>query len=159
MVDSYFFWNQLSDASQSDAPYYAAEYAQAKKTLSRLVESLGGTVCHFQINSVPEIVSAKSMDLPDADRRTLLRQAIAYLCISNAKPEDMTCENLDGEECIAYATYAVLTDLKPCWVSMTAHTLVPGWYCVTEERVVNDDSVSARWSQYGDAQMLMSLEQ
>ncbi len=253
-IDSCFFTAQLCDASRSDDPAYADEYAQAKSVTRQLVEALGGdvcepllhasrrdsahaypysdtassegdasrrrweerfaaeeakcgrtdepytpviglyelrglpvmdqyywqdgdgdwmgascgfqavvrddgTVCHFQINGVPEVVSAEPIALPEYDWRELLRQSVAYLCISNAKAQDTEYENIDGEKCVAYATYPVIIDLKPCWVSHERGVLEPGWYCVTEERVTRDDSVLWIWSQYGDAETLMSLGQ
>lgn len=113
-----------------------------------------GAICAVSISGLPEITGVEPMDLPEMDWRTLLRQTAAYLSTSNACSEDCT-EN--GKT--TYASYAVITDIHPCWVGTEADTLVPGWYCVTEERVKKDDSVIWPWSQYGDAQTLMTLDQ
>lgn len=113
-----------------------------------------GAICAVSISGLPEIVGVEPIDLPAADWRALLRQTAAYLSVSNACGEDCV-EN--GET--IYASYAVITDIRPCWVGQDADTLVPGWYCVTEERVQRDDSLVYPWSQYGDAQTLMTLDQ
>lgn len=243
-IDGCCYWGQFCDVSRSDDPACADEYAQAKDTVRKLVESLGGAacerllhanrsdsahayrysdtatsegdkgrksweesfakseadkgrtdepyttviglyellglpmtdqyywkddgdwmgascgyqavvrddgaVCYLQINSVPEIVSAEPVELPAFDWRALLKHAAAYLSISNATSTEQSYTNRDGENCVAYPSYGIITDLKPCWVSKERGVFVPGWYCVTEERVMKDDSVIYPWSQYGD---------
>lgn len=112
-----------------------------------------GTLCFAEISGLPEVTGSEPLDLPATDWRALLRQAVARLCVTNAEPEDRVNEAEAGR--VVYAGYSVITDLKPCWVGMTRDTLVPGWYCVTEQRVAKDGSLAAVWAQYGDAQTLM----
>ena len=101
-----------------------------------------------------EVTGKEPLDLPALDWRMVLKQAVAHLCLTNAEPTDQVDESEDGR--VIYAGYSVITDLELCWVGMTKDTLVPGWYCVTQQRVAKDDSIAAVWAQYGDAQTLMA---
>ncbi len=111
-----------------------------------------GTLGFVEISGLPVVTGVAALDLPAFDWRTLLKQAVANLCATNASPVDEVSE--DGR--VVYAGYSVITAIKPCWVGMTEDTLVPGWYCVTEQRVAKDDSVAAVWALYADARTLMS---
>ncbi len=112
-----------------------------------------GTICFVEISGLPEVTGKELLDLPSFDWHVVLKQAVAHLCVTNAQPTDQVSEAEDGR--VIYAGYSVITDLKPCWVGMTENTLIPGWYCVTEQRVAKDDSVAAVWEMYGDAQTIM----
>lgn len=113
-----------------------------------------GTVCFVEISGLMEVTGKEPLDLPALDWRMVLKQAVAHLCLTNAEPTDQVDESEDGR--VIYAGYSVITDLEPCWVGMTKDTLVPGWYCVTQQRVAKDNSIAAVWAQYGDAQTLMA---
>ena len=109
-----------------------------------------GSIRFVEITGLPQVTCTEPMELAAFDWQALLKQAVANLCATNACPED---EQL--EDAVLYAGYSVITDLKPCWVGLTADTLVPGWYCVTEQRVAKDDSLAATFGLYGDHQTLL----
>ncbi len=110
-----------------------------------------GSICFAEIAGLPKVIRTEPLDLPDFDWQALLKQAIARLCATNAQPMDDVLS--DGT--VVYAGYSAITALRPCWVGLTADTLEPGWYCVTEQRVAKDDSLAATWALYGDWKTLM----
>lgn len=108
-----------------------------------------GALGFVEISGLPVVTGVDELDLPALDWRALLRQVVAHLCATNASPVDEVTEG--GR--VVYAGYSVITAIRPCWVGLK-DTLVPGWYCVTEQRVAKDDSVAAVWALYADAQTL-----
>ncbi len=136
--------DQFYDAQEDGWVGYGSEFRAAVRD--------DGTLCFAAVEGLPVITRAEPLDLPALDWQVLLKNAIVRLFASNAIPADETLE--DGS--VRYAGYAVITALAPCYVGLTADTLVPGWYCVTEDRMASDDSVAAVWGLYGDAQTLMA---
>lgn len=117
-----------------------------------------GALRYMQIDGLPVVDSAEPLELLDFDWRTLLKQAVVKLYGTNAIGEDLEMEasEFEPEPRAIYARYSVITELKPCWVGMTADTLVPGWYLVSEDRVVKDDSMYTTRAMYGDHAGLMA---
>lgn len=109
-----------------------------------------GDLRYLQIDGLLVIESVELLEVPAFDWRKLLQQAVARLYVTNAISEDFQEEGR-----MLYAQYSVITELKPCWVGMTADILVPGWCLVSEDRVCKDDSVYSVWTQYGDYVGLM----
>jgi hypothetical protein len=62
-----------------------------------------------------------------------------------------------GEMVTYYPSYAIITEMHPCWFGNEKHTLVPGYYMSIEERVVKDDSLIYPWNNYGDAETLTCI--
>lgn len=56
------------------------------------------------------------------------------------------------------AACLLILGIHPCWVGMDGNSLEPGYYMNVEQRVVMDDSLSAIWSGYGDAQTLTCIQ-
>ena len=110
-----------------------------------------GMLMYAQIDALPTITGTEPLNIPERSWEELLRLCVVNLCVSNATTQDSTYEDHRWGTYTRYATYAVITQIEPCWVGFEPCKLEPGWYAVTEERVVRDNSLADRWQGYTDA--------
>lgn len=101
----------------------------------------GGILAEVSLSSLPIFKSAKPLSQPLHTWQEALREFIATYWVDHANPADTLIRDaLKGREATAYATYTVLTELKPAYMSSQKNTYVPAWCFILTRRLQKDDS-------------------
>lgn len=114
-----------------------------------------GQVRLFSMCGLPTVKSIEPLTLPAYSWQELLARVACGWWLGNPRTEDATnVSDFGGEAYTIYATYSVITEIRPCWIGYERDILVPGYYMNVEERTVRDDKLIAVWPSYGDAATL-----
>ena len=124
----------------------------------RAIISDAGEVRLFSLWSLPTVESTEPMTLPAYTWQEMIARVACGWWLGNPCAETQECTDyLTGESYTCYPVYAVITEIRPCWVGYERNTLVPGYYMNVEERMVGGDKLISVWSSYGDAETLTLL--
>ena len=117
-----------------------------------------GSLLALEINCLPIPKRSKPLTLPERSWEELLRQWIAGCFSGYTDGEEYTYQDDIFGEVTNYATYCVLTELAPCFITSEKFELEPGYQAVIEQRVQRDDSLAAYWTHHTDALTLTKNE-
>lgn len=117
-----------------------------------------GSLLAFQVNCLPVVKEAEPLALPSRSWQELLALWISQCYSPYSQDEDLTYADPIFGEVTTYATYATLTELNPCWITLERFRMEPGWNAVIEVRVVKDDSLVYPWTYSTDAMTLTKGE-
>ncbi len=141
-VMSQIQWTEGRDRVGAETAYFAAVHD-------------GGILQYCKVECLPMITAEDPVSIPARSWQELLSGCVANnWCLSNARGEDYIFVDIHGQSITEYATYAVITELHPCWVGNGPHTLVPGYYLNIEDRVANDNTLKDVLDTIGDAETL-----
>ena len=109
----------------------------------------------FELWGLPTVESAEPLTLPTHTWQEMIARVACGWWLGNPNTETQECTDyLTGEPYTCYPIYAVITEIRPCWIGYERGTLVPGYYMNVEERTVDGDKLISVWSSYGDAETL-----
>ena len=120
----------------------------------RAIVSDAGEVRLFSLWSLPTVKSTEPLTLPTFTWQEMIARIACGWWLGNPHTEDTTVSDFGGDPYTIYATYSVITEIRPCWISYERGKLVPGYYMNVEERTVDGDKLISVWSSYGDAETL-----
>lgn len=114
-----------------------------------------GSVVDVFLCALPVEKSAVPIAGSAASWQAAMKEWIATYYTGRANPEDITFTDTTRErEVTDYASRAVVTEIKPAYMSYEKFTYVPAWCFVVEERLMKDDTVVDRQVIYLDAAAL-----
>ena len=109
----------------------------------------------FELWGLPTVESTKPLTLPTHTWQEAIARVACGWWLGNPCAETQECTDyLTGEQYTCYPIYAVITEIRPCWIGYERGKLVPGYYMNVEERMVDGDKLISVWSSYGDAETL-----
>ena len=120
----------------------------------RAIVSDDGEVRMFQLWGSPTVESAEALPLPAYTWQEMIAHLASSWWLGNPHAQDVQLSDSGSEPYTRYATYAVITEIRPCWIGYERNQLVPGYYMNVEERTVSGDKLISVWSSYGDAETL-----
>lgn len=121
------YWLQDGDAFGSSSELLAAVSDEGKLVLA-------------EVWGVPVVEKQEAVEIPAKDWQTFLQEWVAAAYRPASHLEDTVEQSRTYGEIIHYGTYEVITRIAPCWVGRDQYTLEPGWYGVTETRLLGDGS-------------------
>ena len=105
----------------------------------------GGGISYAEIYDLPREVSATPLSIAPVSWQDALKEWLATFYVDSTTTKDVV---YDGTEAgnnrgafTLYASYSVLTEIKPVYVSMSKQNYTPGWCFVVEERLAKDDTL------------------
>ncbi len=104
----------------------------------------GGGIAQVSVHNLPKEVSATPLTAPAASWRDALKEWIATYYGDATTTVDVDYTGADigyVRDFTEYASYCVLTEIKPVYVSQNKLTYTPAWCFVVEERLTKDDSL------------------
>ena len=135
------------------APQYAWPLKDAKEPDARLCRATqfdllvkdSGGICYVKSGNLPREVSAAPLAIAPVSWQDALKEWMATYYVDDTTTVDVVYDadrpgNTWGTY-TEYATYRVLTEIKPVYVSMSKLTYTPGWCFVVEERLTKDDTL------------------
>lgn len=120
----------------------------------RAIVSDDGEVRLFSVWSLPTVESSEPLTLPTFTWQEMIARVASGWWLGNPHSEDTTVSDFGGDPYTIYATYSVITEIRPCWVGYERNKLVPGYYMNVEERMVDGDKLVSVSESYGDAETL-----
>lgn len=135
------------------ATQYAWPFKDAKAPDARLsgatqfnvmVKDSGG-IGYVKLGDLPREVSAAPLVIAPVSWQSALKEWMAAYYMDDTTTVDVVYDaNRPGNTWgtyTEYATYRVLTEIKPVYVSLSKLTYTPGWCFVVEERLAKDDTL------------------
>jgi hypothetical protein len=133
-------------------PGYSWPYGDAREPDARvggtsnvsLLIKDGGGIAQVSVLDLPREVSAAPLAAPAASWRDVLKEWMAtyYADATTTVNVDYIGADIGYErDFTLYASYCVLTEIKPVYASIAKHTYTPAWCFVVEERLAKDDSL------------------
>lgn len=104
----------------------------------------GGGIAQVSVLDLPNEVSAAPLTAPAASWRDALKEWMAtyYADATTTVDVDYTGADIGYErDFTEYASYCVITEIKPVYASQNKLTYTPAWCFVVEERLAKDDSL------------------
>ncbi len=127
-------------------------------SIAELVVKDGGTVVELRLQNLPVEISFLPLAAPAASWQDALREYIATYFVPHTNPRDVIkTDTVKEREYTEYASYSVLTEIKPIYFSEEKSTYKPAWCFVIEERLVKDDTTVNVSVEYLDAVTLTNL--
>ena len=117
-----------------------------------------GSLLAIEINCLPIPKSSEPITLPERSWEELLRLWIAGCFSGYTDGESYVYQDDIFGEVTTYATYCVLTELTPCFITTEKARLAPGYQAAIELRVQRDDSLASYWTHSTDALTLTKNE-
>ncbi len=111
--------------------------------LSLLVKD-GGGIAQVSVHDLPKEVSAAPLTAPTASWRNALKEWMSTYYTDATTTVDVDYAGADigyVRDFTEYASYCVLTEIKPVYASIAERTYTPAWCFVVEERLVKDNSL------------------
>ncbi len=140
----------MANYQWKDGAYYMGAGSEI-----RAIVSDDGELCMFELSGLPTVEVAEPLTLPDYTWQEMLANVASGWWLGNPHAEDdANVSDFGGEPYTVYATYSVITELRPCWIGFEHGRLAPGYYANVEERTVNGDKTVSVWSSYGDAETM-----
>ncbi len=125
---------------------------------AELVVKDGGAVVEVMLQNLPVEISASPLAASAVSWQDAFREYIATYFGSRANPKDVIkTDTVKEREYTEYASYSVLTEIKPIYFSEEKRTYKPAWCFVIEERLVKDDTTVGVSVEYLDAVTLTNL--
>ncbi len=119
---------------------------------AELVVKDDGTIAEARLQNLPVEISASLLAAPAVSWQDALREYIAAYFIPHTNPRDVTkTDSAMEREYTEYATFSVLTEIKPIYFSEEKRTYKPAWCFVAEERLVKDGTMVNVSVEYLDA--------
>lgn len=136
-------------------------YEMGAETAYYAVVNDDGALQYCGVECLPVVTDTLPASIPERSWQELLANCVANgWCLSIGDGEERTStDDATGETVIYYPSYAIITELHPCWYGNDLHVMVPGYYMSIEERVEKDDSLIYPWDNYGDAETLTCIYQ
>lgn len=132
------YWRQGGDAFGASSEMLAAVHDDGRLVLA-------------QVRGVPVVEKNEPVETITLNWQDFLREWVSAAYWPTCQLEEYV-ENSDlFGEVIHYGGYEVITCIAPCWVGREAFTLEPGWYGVTQQRLLKDDSLVYEHMQYVSA--------
>ena len=117
-----------------------------------------GTITELELENLPVEKSAAPLLTPAAAWQDALREYIATYFVPHTNPRDSThTDTLRARDFTEYASYSVLTEIIPVYMSRQKLTYTPAWCFVVEERLAKDDTAVSFSVEYLDAVTLTNI--
>ena len=105
----------------------------------------GGGIGFLKLGDLPREISATPLSMAPISWQDAMKEWMATYYVDDTTTIDILYDaSLPGNTRDAfteYATYRVLTEIKPVYVSMSKMIYTPGWCFVVEERLSKDDTL------------------
>lgn len=132
------YWRQGSDAFGASSEMLAAVHDDGRLVLA-------------EVWGVPVVEKSEPVETIALDWQSFLREWVSAAYRPSCRLEEYVENSVLFGEVIHYGGYEVITCIAPCWVGREAFTLEPGWYGVTQQRLLKDDSLVYEHMQYVSA--------
>ncbi len=127
-------------------------------SIAELVVKDDGTVVELRLQNLPVEISFSPLPAHAVPWQDALREYIATYFVPHTNPKDVIkTDAVKEREYTEYASYSVLTEIKPIYFSEEKSTYKPAWCFVIEERLVKDDTTVNVSVEYLDAVTLTNL--
>jgi hypothetical protein len=127
-------------------------------SIAELAIKDNGTVVEVRLQNLPVEISASPLSAPAFSWQDALREYIATYFVPHTNPKDaIKTDTIKEREYTEYASYSVLTEIKPIYFSEEKSTYKPAWCFVIEEKLVKDDTTVNVSAEYLDAVTLTNL--
>ena len=132
-----------SDFSWPDGNAREPDARVGSASIAHLLVKDGGAIVKADLQNLPKEVASTPLPAPAASWRDALKEWMATYYVDTTTPVDMDYKGADtgyGSDFTEYASYSVLKEIKPVYISLEKRAYTPAWCFVVEERLVKDNA-------------------